>query len=105
MSESTKDELTKRMALFRDQKYGSVLSFDLHGKDESYTPSIGEYVRITEWMTVTFKPLSASDVTGAELMALSKFREKTVNEFKEKLDFIDGRIANLRALTGPTGAA
>ncbi len=93
------NEQNVRVALFREQKYDFITVFHLRDGQEDYAPS--DYVRISEWMPVEFKPLSPAEVAGAQMVALSKLREKTVDEFKEKLDFIDGRIANLRALTGP----
>jgi hypothetical protein len=40
-------------------------------------------------------------VTGAQLTALTRMREKVVDEFAAKLSNIDERIANVRSLTGP----
>lgn len=92
--------IAKKIALFRETKLDFITSFELHeGRDEGWT--MGDYVRITEWMPVEFVALPPDVLAAAEMDALNALRAKTVEEFTEKLNYIDGRIANLRALTGP----
>ncbi len=97
MSTTTNNQ---RVAMFRNTKFDfvTVLGID-ESQDESWT--LDEYIRISEWQPVEFKPLSAETLAEVEMNALTKLRAETVEEFKEKLNSIDGRIANLRALTGP----
>lgn len=97
MSEQT-TSMTKRVALFRETKYDSTVVFMLYGDDDW---TVEGYVRISEWHNVEFKALPPAAMCAAEMAALNALRAKTVDEFTEKLSFIDGRIANLRALTGP----
>lgn len=94
-----KNEMVQRLALWRHTKFDWLTVFERYSDD--IEPRHDDYVRVTEWMDVEFKPLSSSDVAAAQMVALSTLREHTVNEFKEKLGYIDGKIANLRALTGP----
>lgn len=96
------NEMPKRMAVFRHLRHEFNAVFQNHGDDDDWC--VDEYMRISEWQTVEFKPLSQADVAGAQLTALSKLREQTVAEFSEKLGAIDERMANLRALTGPDDA-
>lgn len=94
-------EMTQRLALWRHQKYGWLSAFEWF-PDSSEEPVHEEYVRMTEWQVVEFKPLPPEETARTQMAALTKLREQTVAEFSEKLSFIDGRIANLRALTGPS---
>lgn len=94
-----KNEFVQKLALWRHQKYGWLTAFEWFvGGDE---PVHEEYVRMTEWQEIEFKPLPAEETARTQMAALTRLREQTVAEFSEKLSFIDGRIANLRALTGP----
>lgn len=90
---------TKRVALFRNTTHDFIAVLNYEGDDENWT--LDEYVRLTEWHTVEFKPLPPEARAAAEMDALTALRAQTVEEFSEKRSFIDGRIANLRALTGP----
>lgn len=97
------DKLTKRVAVFRNVKHGfdAVRCLYEGQADEDYTAG-DDYVRVSEWMDAEFKPLTDGDIAGTQIVALTKLRKQTVNEFKQKLDYIDGKIANLRALSGPS---
>lgn len=91
---------TMKIALFRQTKCGFIAIFNLdEGKDESWT--MLDYVRVSQWKTVEFDMLPPDETAAAEMAALSELRAETVDEFAQKLSYIDGRIANLRALTGP----
>lgn len=100
MSDKKYFEKPKRVALFRDLQCDLSICFEIFGKDEDRSPVAG-YVRISEIQEVTFAPLSPEAVVGAELMTLTKMRAQVVGEFSERLAVIDGRMANLRALSGP----
>jgi hypothetical protein len=95
-------DFTMRVAMFRESKWDFRTTFHQHAgqNDENYHPPSG-YVRVSDWVDVEFKPLTPEEVAGGELIALNQLRAETVNEFKRKLDDIDERMANLRALTGP----
>lgn len=88
------------VAVFRCQEYGftSVLNRPSTADDEW---CLDGYSRLSEWQEIQFKPLSPDGIAGAELIALTKLREKVVAQFSEKLESIDGRMANLRALAAP----
>jgi hypothetical protein len=97
---SSTNHNNQRVAMFRNTKYDFVTVLGI-GPSEKDDWTMEEYIRISEWQSVEFKPLSKETLAEAEMTALTKLRAETVEEFKEKLNSIDGRIANLRALSGP----
>jgi hypothetical protein len=99
MSDETKPSMPRKVALFRGSSYDSIIVLQLYGDGDDW--STEGYVRITEWQTVEFQPLPPAELCAVEMAALNAQRAKTVEEFTAKLSYIDGRIANLRALTGP----
>lgn len=98
------ENMTKKVAMFRHHEMGfiSIIEFPDYAEDDSWT--MDSYIRISEWTTVDFKPLPPETLVEAQMVALSELRARTVDEFTEKLANIDGRMANLRALTGPSAA-
>jgi hypothetical protein len=107
MSNGNEFRSRRKIAVFKDLRYGgNGVVIETTSDDEDANPFGFEgYARITEWLVVEFKPLSSEGMVGAELVALNKLREKTVNEFGKQLAVIDGRIANLRSLPAPDSIA
>jgi hypothetical protein len=101
MNDVNPNDMTGRVAVFRSTKYGWTSIFAWIG-DEQSDQERDDYVRISDWTTVEFKPLTSDEVVIAAKQALTKEREKVVAEFTAKLRGIDERMANLRALTGPS---
>jgi hypothetical protein len=93
------NEMTHRIAVFQDDKFDFVTVFPNYGDEATYAPD--GYVRISEWQTIDFKALPPADLAEAQMQSLATLREKTVTEFRAKLEYIDAKIENLRALTGP----
>jgi hypothetical protein len=89
----------RKVAVFRNTKHDFECVMHNHDDDENWT--LEDYVRLTEWVAVEFKPLPPETLVAAQMAALTELRAQTVAEFTEKLMNIDGRMANLRALTGP----
>lgn len=103
-ADSDKTQAHQCIALFRNQKFDFATVFARLDDDENYRPS-EEYIRLSKWMPVEFDLLPPAELAGAELESLAELRRKTVEEFKEKLRFIDERVANVRALTGPEASS
>jgi hypothetical protein len=101
VSDEFKPRLNKKIAVFRQTKLNFECVIEIGGDDTDENWTLDEYVRLTEWQPVEFKALPPETLAAAEMDALSALRAQTVAEFTEKLSYIDGRMANLRALTGP----
>lgn len=99
MSNENNAVTTKKIGVFRNTTHDFVCVLENHTNDDNWT--LDEYVRLSEWQTVEFKSLPPEAMVSAQLTALAELRAKTVTEFTERLNQIDGRMANLRALTGP----
>lgn len=88
-----------KVAQFRGTgKYGCVLTIARDDENDLARPIEG-YVRITEWLDVTFVPLSHEAVVVGELAVLDSERAEIVQDFAEKLKAIDDRKAELLAIT------
>jgi hypothetical protein len=94
--------MTRMLAVCRNNKHDFICVMENHGRDENWM--LDDYVRLSEWQTVEFKELPPEAMAEAEMKSLSELRAQTVAEFTEKLNYIDGRLANLRALTGPVSS-
>jgi hypothetical protein len=57
------------------------------------------YVRITDYLEVEFKPLPASVLVGKQLAAIDQEEARIRNEFQSKLDELNNMRGELRALT------
>lgn len=66
--------------------------------DPNYTFG-SDYVRLTDWKEIEFDPLPKDALVQAETASLQAERERVVQKFTDALALIDGRMANLRALT------
>jgi hypothetical protein len=95
------ESMTKKIAVCRNTKHDFVCVIENHRSDGDEGWMLDDYVRISEWATVEFKALPPETLVEAEVAALTELRAATVAEFTKKLNHIDGRMANLRALTGP----
>lgn len=90
-------DLTKTIAMFQSP-YGTTTVWEVSA-DNPDSSLLDDWFRISQCLAVTLQPLPKDAVVAGQLQALAVAREKTVDEFKAKLDNIDGRMANLRALT------
>jgi len=97
-----KNNMTQRIAVFRDNKFDFETVFPNYGDEATYAPD--GYVRISEWQTIEFKALPPADMAEAQMKSLTTLRDRTVAEFRAKLEYIDGKIENLRALAAPEAA-
>src|SRR6478609_9492841 len=90
-----------RVAVFQNMEHGF---FDVTVKPsyaENDDWALPGYVRMSDWMNITFTTLDAEAIVGNALISLNKAREAVVNDFAGKLKSIDDRIANIRALAAP----
>lgn len=70
---------------------------------EVYTPT--QYIRLTEWVDVTFIPRAAEDTAREQLDALDVAESELRRKFAEKLDQIATERAKLRVITHDAGSA
>ena len=98
--------ITQHVALFQSIDYPGTPSAWTRNKswkdgelvdDAGYCPS--GYVRVSEWVAITFPPLASDEVVAAQVAAVTEQRAKVVEEFTAKLANIDAHLANLRAIT------
>jgi hypothetical protein len=93
-----------RIAIFRSTSMGYVTPVEQRKDwttgelDDNYSPT-SDYVRLTEWQEVDLPELPPDQVIPQQLAALAREREEAVEKFHKALADIDGRIANLRAVT------
>jgi hypothetical protein len=57
------------------------------------------YTRVSEFIEIDFPPLPAAEVVSAEIRSLDEARAKIVETFTAQLAAIDGRKAELMAVT------
>jgi hypothetical protein len=98
--------ITQLVALFQSIDYPGTPSAWTQNKsykdgelvmDDGYCPA--GYVRVSEWVAITFPPLASDEVVAAQVAAVTEQRSKVVSEFTAKLANIDAHLANLRAIT------
>ncbi|HLA60936.1 MAG TPA: hypothetical protein VK626_01700 [Nitrospiraceae bacterium] len=73
-------------------------NLDLKGE---YAPG---YLRISEWIDVTFPPLSKEVVVQEHLRVLDTVEAELRNKFQEKLNQIEGERAKLLSLSHEVSA-
>lgn len=84
-------ELTHKVALFKHNKYGdvNVASSDLE--------TCKEYVRVSEYLTITFTPRKSDEVIAAAVAAI----DAEIVEAKQAVRNLEQRKAELLALPAP----
>ena len=91
-------ELVRRVALYRSP-YDSYRIWEC-GPDPDKV-SIEGYVRVSEVLEITVTPLPHEEIVAGQMRALYALRSGTEQEFRKRLEVIDGKIADLRALPAP----
>lgn len=88
-----------RVALFKNASsiysYESAVMETSVDKNGIYLP---EYVRVSEWAEVDFKPLADEVVVQAQLKALDTVESELRMKFQDKLSQIDGERQKLLAI-------
>lgn len=87
------EELTRTLALYQHLQSGQVITSAYYA-DEQDTKS---YARVSEPMTVTFKPRAASEVMAAAVAAI----DAQIVEAQQAVRSLEQRKAELLALPAP----
>lgn len=85
-------EMKVKAALFKSE-YG-----DIHLVKDEFSNIYSDYVQISEFQDVEFKPLTESKIIENQLNALDAMEEKLRDEFRKKFDNIQNKKAQLLAL-------
>ena len=89
---------TKKIALFR-----SVGDYDFETLGEEYMDENEGYVRISEFVDMTFTLKPASAYIGKQIEVLNKMKSELRVQTAEKLASIDERLGKLTAITDQSG--
>lgn len=93
--------ITKRLTVFRSVGgLGTEIVFHV-GSNDSYTPR--GYVRVSEFVEVTFPPLAQDTVIQQQLAVLDEAERKARVDFQQLLDQITNARQQLLALPAPAG--
>lgn len=86
-----------KLALFRDVSPGVLNGYE--SINESHMDSASGYVRLSEYIEITFERLQDEIVIDKYIAALDRAEQQVRLELQQKLDQIAGQRANLLALT------
>ena len=89
-----------KIAIFKDTtcsfEYSTIVKESTLDAQGDYAPG---YVRISEWIEVTFPPLPKEVVVQEHLKVLDTVEAELRDKFQEKLNQIDGERQKLLSLT------
>lgn len=86
------------MKIAKFKRLGEHGGGEYYGEEDCFMERLDNYVRITEYAEVEFKPLNSDVVVQKQLDALAGAEKELRNRFQQALSSIEQERANLLAL-------